>query len=179
MTRKTSKFIRKRITQGRVQSGHVVYKPNAWLGSIQDSRAYCNESIVGLTPSCEIADAAVANAQLALQKLINSAVAPDDVEPHDMLSHCIGVTQIRVQKLGGADANDVMHRLNQAARALLRTRERWEQRGQWGLDGPAMADLRDAVDIYEAILRGSSPQQMEDAQVIRNVQMKRAKEVAA
>lgn len=174
MGKKISKFIRKRITQGRVEGGFVVFKPNAWLARIKFSRDYCDESICGETPSREIADAAVAHAQLALQKLINRAVAQDDVQPHDLLAHCIGVTQIRVLAMGGVGANDAMSRLNQSAQALMRTRDRWEQIGQWGLDGLAITDLRDALDIYEVILRGSSPQQMEDAQVLRLERVRQA-----
>lgn len=179
MTRKTSKFIRKRITQGRVENGFVVFKPNAWLARIKFSRDYCDESICGETPSREIADAAVAHAQLALQKLINRAVEPEDVDPHDLLSHCIGVTQIRVLDMGGEGANDVMQRLNQAAQSLQRTRDRWERTSLWGLDGPATTDLRDALDIYETILRGSSPQLMENAQVLRLERVKRAQRAQA
>lgn len=172
MTRKTSKFIRKRITQGRVEGGMVVFKPNAWLARIKFSRDYCDESICGETPSSEIADAAVDHAQLALHRLINRAVAPTETEPHDLLAHCIGVTQIRVLEMGGEGANDAMARLNNAAVGLKRTRDRWELTSQWGLDGPAITDLRDALNIYEVILRGSSPQLMENAQNLRLARVK-------
>lgn len=179
MTRKTSKFMRKRNAQGRTLGGIVVCKRNAWLERIKFNRAYDDESICGETPSIKIADTAVANAQLALQKLINRAVEKSDTQPHDLIAHCIGITQIRVLDMGGVNANDAMGRLNLAASALLRARQRWERTGQWGLDGPAITDLHDALDIYEAILRGSSPQLMEDAQMIRLDQVKRAQGIPA
>ena len=34
----------------------------------------------------------------------------------------------------------------------------------WGLDGEARTALADALDIYEAVLRASSPKQMQIAQ---------------
>jgi hypothetical protein len=179
MARKTSKFIRKRITQGRMEGGYVVFKPNAWLARIKFSRDYCDESICGETPSSEIADAAMDRANLALHKMINRAVLPEDVQPHDLLAHCIGVTQIRVLEMGGEGANDAMARLNQAATSLLRTRERWERTHQWGLDGLGITELRDAVAIYEVILRGSSPQLMENAQNLRLARVKQAQGVQA
>ena len=173
MSRKTSKFVRKRIGQGRVVDGMITFRPNAWLDRIKFSRAYSDESICGDTPSAKIADEAVDLAQLVLHKLINRSVASTDTEPHDLLAHCIGITQIRVLDMGGEGANDAMNRLNSAALSLKRARDRWEQSGEWGLDGPAITDLRDAVEIYESILRGSSPQLMEDAQTIRLDQLKR------
>ena len=66
-----------------------------------------------------------------------------------------------------------MDSLNTAAEALQRCRERWEKLGKWGLDGPGLVALREAIDIYEAILRASSPQQMENAQMVRLDQVKR------
>jgi len=179
VSRKTSKFMRKRTAQGSIIGGILFCKRNAWLERIKFSQAYNNESICGETPSGQIADAAVANAQLALQKLVNRAVEKSNTEPHDLLAHCIGITQIRVLDMGGVNANDAMERLNLAASSLLRTRQRWERTGQWGLDGPAITDLRDALDIYEAILRGSSPQLMENAQMVRLDHVKRAQGVAA
>lgn len=173
MSRKTSKYIRKRTGQGRVENGGVMFKPNAWVARIGYSRGYCGESIVGEMPTSEIANSAIQNAQMALQKLINRAVESSDIEPHDLLAHCIGITQIRVLDMGGEDANGVMQRLNQAARALLRTRQRWDATNEWGLDGPAINDLRDAIDIYEVILRSSSPNLMEHAQNIRLDQVQR------
>lgn len=174
MTRKTSKFIRKRVGQGRVEGGVVVYRPNAWLEKIMNSRQYEDESICGETPMSQIADAAIDHAQLALHRLINRNVAPTETEPHDLMAHCIGVTQIRVLDMGGEGANDAVTRLNQAAMGLQRARDRWERTSQWGLDGPAITDLRDALSIYEVILRGSSPQLMEDAQNRRLARVKQA-----
>ena len=174
MTRKTSKFLRKRIGQGRVEGGFVVFKPNAWLARIKFNRGYDDESIYGETPSSQIADAAIDRAQLALHRLINRSVLPTETQPHDLMAHCIGVTQIRVLDMGGEGANDAMTRLNQAASGLLRARDRWERTSQWGLDGPAITDLRDALQIYEVILRGSSPQLMEDAQNRRLARIKQA-----
>jgi len=179
MTCKTSKFMRTRIAQGRIENGCVVTKRNAWLSAIKFSRSYDDESIAGEQPSSAIADAAMAHANAALQGFIDRTVKPDDTEPHDLIAHCIGVTQIRVLEMGGVDANNAMTRLNLAAASLLRTRQRWERSSQWGLDGPAITDLRDALEIYEVILRGSSPLLMEQAQTVRLERVKRVQGVPA
>lgn len=178
MTRKTSKFMRTRLAQGRIENGFVVTKRNAWLSAIKFSRGYDDESIAGEQPSSAIADAAMERANAALQGFIDRTIKPADTEPHDLIAHCIGITQIRVLDMGGVDANNAMTRLNLAAASLLRSRQRWERTSQWGLDGPAITDLRDALDIYEVILRGSSPMLMEQAQMVRLDRVKQMQGVA-
>lgn len=177
--RKTSKFMRTRLAQGKIEAGYVVMKRNAWLSAIRFSRGYNDDSIVGEPASNTVADTAVKHANAALQGMIDRTIASADTAPHDLLAHCIGVTQIRVLDMGGVDANNVMQRLNLAVLSLLRTRQRWERTGQWGLDGPAITDLRDAMEIYEVILRGSSPHLMEQAQMVRLDRVKQMQGVAA
>lgn len=53
--------------------------------------------------------------------------------------------------------------IDKAADALGRTLERWHRTGQWGLDGPAIQELKDGVSLYEEVLLASSPNQMHDA----------------
>lgn len=178
MTRKTSKFMRTRLAQGRIENGFVVTKRNAWLSVVKFSRGYDDESIAGEQPSSAIADAAMARANAALQGFVDRTIRPEDTEPHDLIAHCIGITQIRVLDMGGVDANNAMTRLNLAAASLLRVRQRWERTSQWGLDGPAITDLRDALDIYEVILRGSSPMLMEQAQMVRLDRVKQMQGIA-
>jgi hypothetical protein len=172
MVRKTSKFMRKRMTQGRVVNGEVLFKPNAWIEKIHDCKPYDDMSICGEVTTMGIAKAAIGNSRSVLEMLINRTVKANDVYPHDLLSHCIGVTQIRVAEMGGDGSNDVMQRLNNAAESLLRTRTRWESSNVWGLDGPAINHLRDALDIYDDILIASGPALMEAAQKIRTERVK-------
>lgn len=54
--------------------------------------------------------------------------------------------------------------IDKAADALGRTLERWHRTGQWGLDGPAIVELKDAVSLFEEVLLASSPNQMIEAE---------------
>lgn len=181
MTRKTSKFVRKRKAQGMVIGGHIVFKPNAWLERISHSRGYSGESFAGETPTDQVADGVMARARMALYRLENGQITKDDAEPHDLLAHSIGIAQIRVHDIAAADptpaaiatANELIHRLNDGAMTLSRVRERWEKTSKWGLDGPGIVHLRDSLDIYEEILRASTPRQMEDAQMVRLDKLKK------
>lgn len=106
--------------------------------------------------------------------LMRGALPKGDIETHDYLAHIIAISQIRVIQIGVAnkasgmtEANDLIGCLNEAGKGLLRARQRHSKTGKWGLDGPAIEALRDAIGIYEEIMRASSPLQMEQAQDIR------------
>lgn len=111
-------------------------------------------------------DAHLLPVRLALQCLIDRSVPTDDVHNHDTLAHAIGEAEVRYLEIGGRD-NPAMPILIKAGQALLRARERWERLGVWGLDGPAIQELKDGVDLYEQVLLMSTPQQMHDAAMIR------------
>lgn len=58
------------------------------------------------------------------------------------------------------DARESVQRFVLAREAINRARERWEQRGQWGLDGPGRGDLVAGIDLYSQLLHDSTPEQM-------------------
>ncbi len=171
--KKTSAYARKRRAMGLHAQGHAGANQYAWLKAIKISRPYDNESILDEVPTAEVADKAIINARMTLRMLADGSVQPDDTDQHDLMAHVIAMAQIRTLDIGGAAADAVMDSLNAAAQAMLRCRSRWEKLGKWGLDGPGLVALREAIDIYEAILRASSPQQMENAQMVRLDQVKR------
>lgn len=179
MGRKTSPYMRKRMAQGKIQNGEVMFKPNAWLDCVKHSTEYTDEVIAGEEPTTKIADRVITEARLALQCITDGTAGAGDTDCHDMLAHCIGMAQIRILDIGGTLANGVMEELNEAAQALHRTRERWQRTGKWGFDGPAIQSVHHAIDTYETILRSSSPQQMENAQNIRLEQIKQLQKEAA
>lgn len=47
--------------------------------------------------------------------------------------------------------------------AMLRLLDRFRRTSRWGFDGPAIAEVAEAVDFHEQLLRLSTPQQMMDA----------------
>ena len=169
--KKTSTYARKRRMHGMVAHRHP--DQYAWLKVIKTSRPYDGESLLDEVPTDDVADQAIINARLTLKMLIDGTVAVDDTDQHDLMAHVIGIAQIRTLDIGGSGANDVLATLNTAAQALSRCRARWEKLRKWGLDGPGIVAMREAVDIYEAILRASSPRQMEHAQMVRLDQVKR------
>lgn len=164
MSKKTSHYMRKRMSQGKVQGGEVMFKPNAWLKRLTYNRPYSDEPLLGTTPTAEISNAAITKASMALFKMKNGLVDDDDTKVHDDIAHFVGVSQIRIRDIGGPEAAEVINELNKAARAILRARERHARTGKWGLDGPAIGELDYALDVYTEVVQSSSPQQMEDAQ---------------
>ncbi len=120
-------------------------------------------------------------ARMHLDMLIKGAVPDADEETHDYLCHVVGIAQIRVcdigltnRMTGGIEtANDLLVTLNAAAQGLLRARQRHEKAKRWGLDGPAIKPLREALDIYETIMEASSAMQMEQAQTVRLDKLKK------
>lgn len=58
------------------------------------------------------------------------------------------------------DARESVQRFVLAREAINRARERWEQHGQWGLDGPGRGDLVAGIDLYSQLLHDSTPEQM-------------------
>lgn len=164
MSKKTSHYMRKRISQGKVQGTEVMFKPNAWLKRVTYNRPYSDESLLGTTPTAETANAAITRATLAIYKMTDGIVDDGDTKIHDDIAHFVGVSQIRIRDIGGPDAAKVINELNKAARAILRARERHKRTGKWRLDGPAILELDYALEVYTEVMRNSSPQQMEDAQ---------------
>lgn len=179
MGRKTSPYMRKRLAQGKVEHGEVMFKPNAWLDKLKHSTEYNDDSIAGEEPTTKIADKVMDDANAAFKSIAEGHAGPGDTDSHDMLAHCIGMAQIRINDIGGPLAAEVIENLNESAKALQRARERWQRTGKWGFDGPALHSIRHAIDTYEVILRSSSPLQMEHAQHTRLNQLKALQKEAA
>lgn len=57
-------------------------------------------------------------------------------------------------------ARESVQRFMAAREAINRARERWEQRGHWGLDGPGRGDLVAGIELYSELLHSSTPEQM-------------------
>lgn len=97
--------------------------------------------------------------EMALDGLLARTIASDDISTVDVIAQAIDVSKIRLLEITG-NKTDAMRTLHIASNAILRTRDRWHRTGQWGLDGPAIQELRDAIAIYREILMESSPMQM-------------------
>lgn len=168
--KKTTPYARRRARQGLPTDPSVLHVRH-YLKSILQ--------ISGVKPFSEAehqgtADHIMLKAHSHLHTLMHGQLPASDTEAHDYLAHIVGIAKIRTQDIGGPQATDVIADLNQAAQALQRARDRWHRMGKWGLDGPGLLTLPVALDHYEAILRASSPQQMEHAQTVRLDRLKAA-----
>lgn len=158
--RKTSAYARRRRREGKsVEPGVMpLAEFSRWQHEIRIRQSYGDGGLE------EVAMQASNLTLVALTKFLEHSVKPDDYEPHDALAHAIGVATLRAIEIhGGTEGNPALQILDAGRDALLRTRQRWEQTKQWGLDGPARQQLSDAVDVYQEILMASSPLQMQKA----------------
>lgn len=174
--KKTTAFARRRARQGLPASSMVLCAKDyrkPWL-TANGSRDYSDEA------NRADFDRIMLDIRLQLERITSGVVPQDDVEPHDLLAHVVGITKIRVFDIGAAGtehdkakARTTIAALNQAAQALQRMRERWQRLGVWGLDGSGLQLVRDAIDTCEVVLHASTPRQMELAQTQRLTAIKR------
>lgn len=62
-------------------------------------------------------------------------------------------TAVNVAVVAGERVDErVAQACQPALQALMRVLERHNKTGQWGLDGPAKAEIADALDIYEQVM---------------------------
>lgn len=164
MTRKASAYARKIRRQPHLG----IINGAEWLNAIQRVRPYdVDEAIPGtwLPDGGQTRDAATLVAlrvRAAFDRLRLGEVPPDDAEPHDILAQVLGVSWLRALDIAGPDAarNPMVPIIQGGLDALRRTSERHARLHAWGLDGPAIQQLADALDVYDEILMKSSPAQM-------------------
>lgn len=108
------------------------------------------------------ADRIMAEIRLDLYQLENGRVKADDYVHFYSLCDAIGSAQMRCIEIDG-DNSAPMSLLNAAGQALHRCLKRRDSTGRWGLDGPAIHELADGLEVYETILRESTPAQMRAA----------------
>jgi len=156
MGKKTSTYARKRAMRQRV-SDPPIHGLDLVTGRCQQY-----EVNTVFNP-----DAHLLPVRLALQSLMDRTVPADDVRTHDTIAYAIGEAEVRYLEIGGRDNNPAMPIIIKAGHALNRARERWKRLGVWGLDGPAIQELKDGIELYEQVLLVSTPQQMHDAAMKR------------
>lgn len=111
------------------------------------------------------ANGAALRVRAAFDVIKSATVAPDDMEPHDLLAHAVGISWLRAIEIAGheLDKNPMLPILKLGTDAVQRLGERRRRTGAWGFDGPAIQQVADALDVYEEILLNSSPLQMANA----------------
>lgn len=166
--KKTTAYARRLKHQGNYYNGA------RWLTTIAACLPYDSDKPVGASPQAmspkQLSDKHRANARLAFEQIKGGAVHPANVQPIDLLSHCMGVACIRAAQIAGDDAdnNPLLAQLVPANQALQRCIDRRRTLGVWGFDGLALTQVADGLEGFETILLASSPQQMESAVMARH-----------
>lgn len=97
--------------------------------------------------------------RLALQGFLDRTMESEEYKAFDTLVCAVGEAKIRYLDIAGPDCEPIKL-LDKADDALKRAYERWKRSGEWGLDGPAIQALKDAIDLFEEVFLASSPNQM-------------------
>ena len=167
--------MKKTTTYARKMKRHGDHYNGArWLTTIAECSPYATEKPVGASPQAmspkQLADEHMAAARLAFEKIKQGLARPSDVQPIDLLSHCMGIACVRAAEIAGADATDnaLLAQLVPANQALQRCIDRRRTMGMWGFDGLALTQIADGLEVFETILLASSPRQMDAAVTARH-----------
>lgn len=179
MNQKTTAYARKRAARARHLAAHQEpTNPNfAWITAIERSRPFDDSPVVpGITEATGgNAVAAAIMVRTALDDLLAHRVEPEDCRAADLLSHAIDMAHIRALQIQPDDDNPALPTLMAAKAVMHQVRQRRVRVGAWGLAGPEREPLVAAIDIYEEILKSSSPHQMAKAVDIRREALRKGK----
>lgn len=95
--------------------------------------------------------------RVSFQLLLNGEAEAIDVH------RLIDATNVSLVRCWGTEMQPIAQR---AQDALRRCYERYEKLGQWGLDGPARAEIEQGLELHEELCRLSTPRQMRDAALV-------------
>ena len=97
--------------------------------------------------------------RVALQSLLDGTAADKE---YQRVASALNMAAIRAEQIAGND--DAVQVLQAASHAMLECLRIKHAHGRYGLTGPAREAIKDGIDLYETILRGSTPRQMYDAE---------------
>ena len=107
----------------------------------------------------EHADSIMRTVRAALQALLDGKAG--DTE-YRRVGSALNVATVRAGQIGDNDAAEQV--LQAASFAMLDCLRIRHAHGRYGLTGPGRQAITDGIDLYETILRGSTPRQMYDAE---------------
>lgn len=178
MTRKTTPYARKLAARARHPGAHQVPDAKlAWVTAIERSRPFDDAPLIpGLSePTGGNAVAAAIMVRDALADLLAHRVAPEDTRAADLVSHAIDMAHIRALQIQPDEANPALPTIMAAKAVMHQVRLRRVRVGAWGLAGPEREPLLAAIDIYEEVLKASSPHQMAKAVDIRREALRKGR----
>ena len=97
--------------------------------------------------------------RVALQALLDGTAGD---KQYQRVASALNMAAIRTEQIAGND--DAVQVLQAASHAMLECLRIKHAHGRYGLTGPAREAIKDGIDLYETILRGSTPRQMYDAE---------------
>lgn len=118
-------------------------------------RAALDSLLTGVKPLHPDDDFATLNAALAIGAERMLQILYQDCQPKD--EEYLDLSQVP------PDGREAIEVFVAARQALNRTQDRWRERGQWGLDGPARRELIAGVDLFAELMHASTPAQMDAA----------------
>lgn len=135
----------------------------SWAETILDSRPFTEADATSI----------VNKVRVALQLLLEGKA---DELAFIRLGCAVNVASIRAEQIDPA----LVEILGTAGAALTEGQRIHDTHGRYGLTGPGRHQLAAGIDAYEAILRASSPKQMQlaEQEVIRRLTVKRPREPA-
>ena len=165
MSRKMTKFSRKRQADGRTWNGA------AWLNTLQRCTGYSTESLPGswVPGTQDAAENAVKRVMGAFASMKAGQTPAHDEEHFDLIAHALGVACIRASQIAGIEPSDnimlpPLIAANVAMRAVFARRKKWRK---WEMLAAEIEAVDYALEIYQTIVRASSPAQMSEAVDLR------------
>lgn len=100
-----------------------------------------------------------------------------DPDKFDRIAAVLNVGLVRSERIGP----EGVEVFKAAQAALMQCDQIYGAHRRFGFTGPGLQDMKDAIELYEAILRESTPRQMADAQqeCIRRIQKGQYEQAAA
>lgn len=131
-------------------------EPASWAAAIASSQPFTEAQATGI----------VNLVRIAWQRLREGTAEADHFI---RIGCCINVASVRAEEIGSN--TDVLASLAAAGAALVDCQDRRDRLGRYGLTGPGLQAVGAAIDVYEQVLRASSPKQMQlaEREVIRRL----------
>lgn len=175
--RAAAKAARRQPGRARDTQHHKLMSACAFLAQIAVSRVSDGEPIPGDTSTL------AGHAQERLLESINSVRGAlerlthhvtDELFDALVIHQALGIARVRAVQIGGEADNPALPYLDAGQRAMEAVHERHQRTGKWGFAGPERQAAFDGVDVYEELMRASSPQQRSAAMHEYEAQLKRA-----
>ena len=174
--RQAERAARRKPGRARDTEHHKLIAACSFLEQITISRVSDGEPIPGdASVLAEYAQErlleSINNVRGALERLTRHAT--DELFDALVIHQALGIARVRAVQIGGETDNPALPYLDAGQQAMEAVHERHQRTGKWGFAGPERQAAFDGVDVYEELMRASSPQQRSAAMNEYEAQLKR------